>query len=215
MSKNSTSVFFKLFLFTLYWLCWVFSVACRLSLVAASGGCSLVTVLGLRIVMASLVVEHGLQRAWASVVVVHGLSCPVICGIFLDQGLNPCPLPWQADSQHWTTRKSVFPFNVPPSTSFPGSQRSESLPAGGFYYPNACSGGAAGVRDSFMGWHDREHSPMAKIGRTQSISTQESTCNQKKKTFIYIYTAPAACTVHLCCQERGREADTLSLHELK
>ena len=112
MSKNSTSVFFKLFLFTLYWLCWVFSVACRLSLVAASGGCSLVTVLGLRIVVASLVVEHGLQRAWASVVVVHGLSCPVTCGIFLDQGLNPCPLPWQADSQHWTTRKSVFPFNV-------------------------------------------------------------------------------------------------------
>ena len=33
-----------------------------------------------------------------SVVVVHGLSCPVACGIFLDQGLNLWPLHWQADS---------------------------------------------------------------------------------------------------------------------
>ena len=48
MSKKSASVFFKLFLFTIYWLCWVFSVACRLSLAAASGGCSVVR--GLRIV---------------------------------------------------------------------------------------------------------------------------------------------------------------------
>ena len=29
----------------------------------------------------------------------HGLSCSVACGIFLDQGLNLCPLHWQADSQ--------------------------------------------------------------------------------------------------------------------
>ena len=29
----------------------------------------------------------------------HRLSCPVACGIFLDQGLNSCPLHWQADSQ--------------------------------------------------------------------------------------------------------------------
>ena len=28
----------------------------------------------------------------------HGLSCFVGCGIFPDQGLNPCPLHWQADS---------------------------------------------------------------------------------------------------------------------
>ena len=28
----------------------------------------------------------------------HGLSCPAECGIFLDQGLDPCPLHWQADS---------------------------------------------------------------------------------------------------------------------
>ena len=33
-----------------------------------------------------------------SVVVEHGLSCFVACGIFPDQGLNLCPLHWQADS---------------------------------------------------------------------------------------------------------------------
>ena len=33
-----------------------------------------------------------------SVVVVYQLSCPAACGIFLDQGSNPCPLHWQADS---------------------------------------------------------------------------------------------------------------------
>ena len=34
----------------------------------------------------------------ASVVVVHGLSCSAACGIFPNQGSNPCPLHWQADS---------------------------------------------------------------------------------------------------------------------
>ena len=29
----------------------------------------------------------------------HGPSCSAACGIFLDQGSNPCPLHWQADSQ--------------------------------------------------------------------------------------------------------------------
>ena len=33
-----------------------------------------------------------------SVAVVHGSSCSEACGIFLDQGLNPCPLHWQVDS---------------------------------------------------------------------------------------------------------------------
>ena len=33
-----------------------------------------------------------------SVVVAHRLSFSEVCGIFPDQGLNPCPLHWQADS---------------------------------------------------------------------------------------------------------------------
>ena len=31
-------------------------------------------------------------------IVVHGFRCLMACGIFLDQGSNPCPLHWQADS---------------------------------------------------------------------------------------------------------------------
>ena len=34
----------------------------------------------------------------ASVLVTHRFRCPVACEIFLDQGLNPCLLHWQADS---------------------------------------------------------------------------------------------------------------------
>ena len=30
-----------------------------------------------------------------SVLVAHGLSCPMTCGIFLDQGMKLCPLHWQ------------------------------------------------------------------------------------------------------------------------
>ena len=59
-------------------------------------GLSFIVVHGLLIAVASLVVEHGLT--WASVVVAHGLHCSAACGIFLDQGSNPCPLHWQADS---------------------------------------------------------------------------------------------------------------------
>ena len=33
-----------------------------------------------------------------SIVVVPGLSCSVACGIFPDQGVNPCFLHWQPDS---------------------------------------------------------------------------------------------------------------------
>ena len=39
------------------------------------------------------------SRRTGSVVVAHGPSCSVARGIFPDQGSNPCPLHWQADSQ--------------------------------------------------------------------------------------------------------------------
>ena len=51
---------------------------------------------GLLIVVASLVAEHCFQGSQASVIVAHRLSGPAACGIFPDQGSNPCPL--QADS---------------------------------------------------------------------------------------------------------------------
>ena len=53
---------------------------------------------------ASVVAARGLSSCsvwlWdeGSKVVAHRLCCSMACGIFLDQGSNPCPLPWQADS---------------------------------------------------------------------------------------------------------------------
>ena len=60
--------------------------------------------------MVSLVAEHRFQGTQASavatlelentdsVVVVDGLHGSMVCAIFPDQGLNPCPLHQQADS---------------------------------------------------------------------------------------------------------------------
>ena len=73
-------------------LCWVFVAASGLSLVAASGAYSLVVVCGPLIVVAS---PFG---SWALGVVMPGLSCPTACGIFLDQGISPCPLHWLVGS---------------------------------------------------------------------------------------------------------------------
>ena len=50
-----------IYLLTYFWLYWVFVAAHRLSLVAASGGYSLVDMHRLLTVVASLVVEHELR----------------------------------------------------------------------------------------------------------------------------------------------------------
>ena len=112
--------FFKINLFIHlfnFWLHWVFAAARGLSLVAVSGGYSLLRGAGFSFwwllllqstdsrragfsscgTRASVVVARGLQST-GSVVVAHGLSCSAACGIFPDQGSNPCPLHWQADS---------------------------------------------------------------------------------------------------------------------
>ena len=39
------------------------------------------------------------SRHAGSAIVAHGPSRSAACGIFPDQGSNPCPLHWQADSQ--------------------------------------------------------------------------------------------------------------------
>ena len=69
-----------------------------LSPVAASGGHSSSWCVGLSLSRLLLLRSTGSRRA-GSVVVAHGLSCSAACGIFPDQGSNPCPLHWQADSQ--------------------------------------------------------------------------------------------------------------------
>ena len=82
----------------------------ELSLVAASGGHSSSRCAGLSLSRPFLLQSTGSRRA-GSVVVAHGLSCSAACGIFPDQGLNPCPLHWQADSQplrHQGSPKKIF-----------------------------------------------------------------------------------------------------------
>ena len=93
-----------------FWFCWVFVVVCEVSLVVASGAYSLVVVCGLFLVVGSLCCGaralgcvgfsscslQGLE--WGLSSCANGLSCPVACEVFLNQGSNPCPLHWQADS---------------------------------------------------------------------------------------------------------------------
>ena len=58
-----------------------------------------IAVRGSLTIVASLVAESTGSRRAGSVVVAHGPCCSAACGIFPDQGSNPCPLHWQADSQ--------------------------------------------------------------------------------------------------------------------
>ena len=59
---------------------------------------SLVAVCGFPLWWLLLLWVTGCRAHVGSVVEVHGLSCSSACGIFSKQGLNPCPLHWQADS---------------------------------------------------------------------------------------------------------------------
>ena len=103
--------FFKLwvYLFIYLWLCWVFVSVRGLSLVAASGGHSSSQRTGLSLLRPLLLRSTGSRHA-GSVIVAHGPSCSAACGIFPDQGSNPCPLHWQADSQPLCHQGSPFFF---------------------------------------------------------------------------------------------------------
>ena len=87
-----------IYLFIYLWLCWVFVSVLGLSLVAASGGPSSSRCTGLSLLRPLLLRSTGSRRA-GSAIVAHGPSCSAACGIFPDQGSNPCPLHWEADSQ--------------------------------------------------------------------------------------------------------------------
>ena len=96
--KIYVNSFFKNYLFIYLWLCWVFVSARGLSPVAASGAHSSLLCAGLSLSRPLPLRSTG-SRSADSVIVAHGLSCSAACGIFPDQGSNPRPLPWQADSQ--------------------------------------------------------------------------------------------------------------------
>ena len=89
--------------------------------VAASGGHSSSRCAGLSLSRPLLLRSTG-SRCAGSVVVAHGPSRPEACGIFPDQGLNPCPLHWQADPQPLrhqgsTWRKYFKVWSLPLNTS--------------------------------------------------------------------------------------------------
>ena len=87
------------FFFNIYfWLCWVFVSVRGFSLVVGSGGHSSSRCAGLSLSWPLLLRGTG-SRCAGSVVVAHGPSRSAACGILPDQGSNPCPLHWQADSQ--------------------------------------------------------------------------------------------------------------------
>ena len=94
--RTGFCVFFNLFIYL--WLCWVLVSVRGLSLVGASGGHSSLRCAGLSLSRPLLLRSTGSRRA-GSVIVAHGPSRSEACGIFPDQGSNPCPLHWQADSQ--------------------------------------------------------------------------------------------------------------------
>ena len=61
------------------------------------------------------------------VVVAHRVSCPKACGIFLDQGSNPCPLHWQVDSYplyHQGSTMDVFSSHY----SYPSGKNMSLVP---------------------------------------------------------------------------------------
>ena len=92
--QGAFSFFFFSFIYLFYlWLCWVFVSVRGLSAVVASGGHSSSRCTGLSLSRPLLL------RSTGSVIVAHGPSRSTACGIFPDQGSNPCPLHWQADSQ--------------------------------------------------------------------------------------------------------------------
>ena len=96
VNKNLFNIYIYIYFY--FWLCWVFVSVRGLSLVAASGGHSSSRCAGLSLSQPLSLQSTGSRRA-GSVIVAHGPSCSKACGIFPDQGSNPCALHWQADSQ--------------------------------------------------------------------------------------------------------------------
>ena len=88
---------YKIFFFNNYLFIYLFLAVLGLrfvrglSPVAESGGHSSSRCAGLSLLRPLLLRSTGSRRA-GSVAVAHGPSCSAACGIFPDQGSNPCPL---------------------------------------------------------------------------------------------------------------------------
>ena len=129
-----------------FWLCWVFVAAQALSLVVASGGCSLAGVCWLLIAVASLVAERRLWghagfcrcSAWAQLLLLVGSRVPaqqlwhmslaalwqVRSSQIRDQTHVSCNGRWIL--YHWATREALHPSLDP---AWNGSAVGLGLPA--------------------------------------------------------------------------------------
>ena len=97
-------IYIYLFIFY-FWLCWVFVSVRGPSPVEASGGHSSSRCAGLSLSRPLLLRSTGSRRA-GSVIVAHGPSCSGACGIFPDQGSNPCPCIGRQTLNHCATREA-------------------------------------------------------------------------------------------------------------
>ena len=129
LNQCSGVLFYKfyLFIYFYFWLCWVFTSVRGPSLVAASGGHSSSRCAGLSLSQPLLLQSTGSRHA-GSVVVAHRPSCSTACEILPDQGSNPCPLHWQADSQLLHHQGS--PLQVLRRTQSPGRKGCKATSVG-------------------------------------------------------------------------------------
>ena len=89
--SDDLDFFFLIYLVIYFWVCWVFVSVRGLSPFPESRIHSSLRCAGLSLSWPLPLRSTGSRRA-GSVVVAHGPSCSVACGIFPDQGSNPCPL---------------------------------------------------------------------------------------------------------------------------
>ncbi|XDA70403.1 hypothetical protein R6Z07F_000775 [Ovis aries] len=98
LSKFSTYCLSLLkILFVYFWLHCVFSAVSRLFSSWSKRGLLFMVVVGILLQWLLLLYSMG-SWLWASVVAAQGLNCSAACGIFPDQGSNPCPLHQSVDS---------------------------------------------------------------------------------------------------------------------
>ena len=149
-----------------------------LSLVAASGGPSSSRCAGLSLSRPPLLRSTGSKCA-GSVVVAHGPSCSMACGILPDQGSNPCPLHWQADSQPLRHQGSPRDFFLP---LFHGTQ------GRGFRAPPKRTPETGASRG-----YQRGHWRRAGDAKAAAVATKKPVCEHRSLSTPPLPGAGAAC----------------------
>ena len=118
-SSHQVTLFLLFFLnlFIYLWLCWVFVSVRGPPPAAANRGHSSTRCAGPSPSRPLPLWSTGSRRA-GSVTVAHGPSRSAARGILPDQGSNPCPLHWQADSQPLRHQGSPTLFFLNPQENY-------------------------------------------------------------------------------------------------